>query len=342
MADPLAPYANAHADPQGEGDARPTALQIIEDERLTGALPNAVMLVTGTSSGIGVDTVRALHETGATIYMSARNMSKAAQVRDDILAASRGTGRLELLEIELSDLASVQRSAAAFRAKETRLDVLVNNAGVRNPPYGRTADGFETQFGANHLGHFLLTALLLPCLRAAATPERAARVVNVTSGSHRRGVIRFDDPHFAEPGAYTPEAGYAQSKTANILHANALERRVSAHGVHALSVSPGGIRGGAQRHDDPARTAQMLADPTVRKWLKSQAQGAATTVWAAVGSALEGKGALYLGNVAVVGKAIDEERLTEGCAPHAFDEEAEERLWRMSEEMVGLQPGWDE
>lgn len=263
--------------------------------------------------------------------MQVRDMKRGQEVLEDILSTSKGTGKLEILEMNLDSLASIRAGASEFLKKSQTLNVLVNNAGIRNPPEGRTIDGFEIQFGTNHLGHFLLFQLLKPTLLASSTPEFNSRVVNVSSGSHRRGPIHFDNLNLS--GIYTPRLGYAQSKTANILMANQIERLYGSQGLHGLSISPGAIPSRAQRHDSPKELE--AAFQKLKHILKDSAQGAATTVWGAVARVLEGKGRLYLEDCGVAGKAVGDE-LSGGYAEFAFDEVAEKRLWGVSCELVGV------
>ncbi|KAE8451584.1 hypothetical protein EG329_003657 [Mollisiaceae sp. DMI_Dod_QoI] len=331
MSSLIQPYADRHENPQGEGDSRPSAIQIIEDEGLINKMTDKVMLVTGSSSGIGIETVRALHATGAHIFMQVRDMKRGQEVLEDIRSTSKGTGKLELLEMNLDSLKSVRAGAEEFLKKSEKLNVLVNNAGIRNPPEGKTVDGFEIQFGTNHLGHFLLFQLLRPTLLASSTPEFNSRVLNVSSGSHRRGPIHFDNLNL--DGIYTPRLGYAQSKTANILMANQIERLYGSQGLHGFSISPGAIRSRAQRHDDPKELESVL--PKIKNFLKDASQGAATTVWGAVAKVLEGKGAMYLEDCGEAAEATTDDVLSGGYAPFAFDEEAEKRLWHVSCELVG-------
>lgn len=150
----------------------------------------------------------------------------------------------------------------------------IERKGIRNPPEGRTVDGFEIQFGTNHLAHFLLFQFLRPTLHSSSTPEFNSRVTNVTSGAHRNGPLNFENLN--QTGNYNPRFGYAQSKTANILMANQIERLYGQQGLHGLSVSPGVIRSGAQRYDDPKELERRL--PELKMALKNAAQGAATTV----------------------------------------------------------------
>lgn len=264
--------------------------------------------------------------------MQVRDMKRGQEVLEDILSSSTGTGTLELLEMNLDSLASIRAGVEQFLKKTNKLNVLVNNAGIRNPPEGRTVDGFETQFGTNHLGHFLLFQLLKPTLLASSTPEFNSRVVNVSSGSHRSGPMHFDNLNLE--GIYTPRLGYAQSKTANILMANQIERLYGNQGLHGLSISPGGIRSRAQRYDSQQELEVALKK--LKNVLKDSAQGAATTVWGAVAKVLEGKGRLYLKDCGVAQEGKDENIDVGGYAPFAFDEEAEKRLWDVSCEMVGV------
>jgi len=332
MSSPTDPYASAHASPNGAGDARPTALQIISDEDLTNKLVGKVMLVTGTSSGIGIETVRALHATGADVYMQVRDMKKGEGILKDIKEKSEGKGKIELLYMELRSFESVQKGVEEFLSKSGSLNVLVNNAGVRNCPESKTEDGFETQFGTNHLAHFLLFELLRDTLLSSSTPTFASRVVNVTSGSHRDGPIKWDNLNLT--GCYNERYAYAQSKTANILMANEIERRYGKEGLHGLSVQPGAIRTGAQRYDSKEKIDNL--PQKLLMVLKSVEQGAATTVWAAVGKVWEGKGGVYLEDCRE-GKMMEEGGNWDGgYKAFAFDEGDAGRLWDISLEMVGL------
>jgi NAD(P)-dependent dehydrogenase (short-subunit alcohol dehydrogenase family) len=320
---PVSKYAAAHLKPKGPGDSRPTGLDIVKDEGLEGKLDGKVIFITGSSSGIGIDTAHALATTGATLYVTARDTSKGEQVLSDILQ----TGRVHLLKLDLDSLASVRACAREFLEKSQTLNILINNAGVMHTPEGQTADGFETQFGTNHLAHFLLFNLLKPTLLASATPSFHSRVVALSSSGHQASGIHFDNLGLGK-GAYTPQVAYGQSKTANIYMANEIERRYGGQGLHGLSVHPGGIATGLQKHWSEKQKA-ILTDEKVVPLMKSTAQGAATTVWAAIGEELEGKGGMYLEDCGVspLGK----------YAAWAYDAEKEGRLWKVSLEMVGLE-----
>lgn len=325
-------YAAAHASSAlaGPGDARPTALQIIKDNQLEGALSDKVMLVTGTSSGIGVETVRALKATGAKIYGTARNLEKGRAA----LAGLLEPGRVELLQLDTADFASVRACAAAFLARETKLHVLVNNAGIMAVPTRQlTVDGHEAHFQTNHLGHFLLFQLLKPTLLASSTPAFNSRVVNVSSIGHRQSGIVFDDLSLAN--SYAPFVGYGQSKTANIYMANEIERRYGARGLHAWSLHPGGIDTGLQIHVD---FSALKALPEVQRHMKSAGQGAATTVLAAVDRELEGTGGKYLDDCAVSPMAAGDNVALQdpGAATWCYDAEKEKKLWEVSCQLVGV------
>lgn len=334
-------YAAAHANKTGAGDARPTALQIVADEGLIGKLTDKVMLITGGSAGIGAETARAFHATGAKLFLTVRDVKKGQAVVDSILADDTAGNKaaIVLVKVDLDSLESVRAGAAEILRQTDRLNIVVNNAGVMATPEGKTKDGFETQFGTNHVAHFLLFQLLKPLLLASTTRQFQSRVISVASFGHREGPVRFDDYNFAQPGSYQPWAAYGQAKTCNIYLANEIERRYSSRGLHALSLHPGGIKSNLQVHVGDAMDA-MWELPEVKKIEKTAAQGAATTVYAALSRDWEGKGGVYLSDCAVQGPfkgthamAVDDD----GYAPHAYDAEKEGRLWKDSLKMVGVE-----
>ncbi|KAH6908807.1 hypothetical protein BKA70DRAFT_1222394 [Coprinopsis sp. MPI-PUGE-AT-0042] len=338
--------AHKHENLRGAGDARPTALQIIEDEGLIGKLSDKVFLVTGVSSGIGIETLRALHATGTHVYGTVRNVAKGQKVVNEILAEKReGGGEIDLIELELDSFESVRKGAQDFLSKSGgKLNVIVANARVTHTPYGKTKDGFETQFGTNHLGHFLLFQLLKDALLASATPEFPSRYVSVTSLGHSFGSVKFDDYNF-DKTEYDGWVGYGQSKTANIWMANAIERHYGSQHLHATSVHPGGIMEGSGLGKYlPIEKAGMFLTPEALRTYKSAAQGAATQVWAAVGKEWANKGGKYLSScteqISWEEKAKEEGMFymaNDGYHPWAYDEAGEERLWKESFGMVGLE-----
>lgn len=323
-------YADAHVDTQGPGDARPTALDIVKDEGLQGKLGDKVVLITGCSSGIGIETARALNATGCRLFLGVRDTAKGQKAVGDILEP----GRVELLSMDLNSLDSVRAAVAQFHEKSKTLNILINNAGVMATPEGKTADGFETQFGTNHLAHFLLFQLLKPTLLASSSPTFNSRVVALSSSGHRWGAPRYDDYNFQkEP--YASWAAYGQAKTANIYMANEIERRYGGKGVHGFSVMPGGIVSGLQQHNPD--TEEMMKGEKFQKFTKNTEQGAATTLYAALSKEWEGRGGRYFENCAEAQPVEGNDMMAPGYAPHAYNEEGEKRLWADSLKFVGLE-----
>lgn len=286
-------------------------------------------LVTGASGGLGAETARALAERGARVTLTARDLAKGRKVVDEIRKAT-GNDRIEVLSLALDDPRSVRDFAREFLAKNASLTTLVNNAGVMACPLARTAQGYEMQFATNHLGHFLLTCLLAPALRRGAP----ARVVSVSSRGHRFSPVVFEDIHY-ERRPYDKWAAYGQSKTANVLFAVELDRRLRAAGVRANALHPGAIVTELGRHLQRSDIEELQARaPGGRMEWKTVPCGAATSVWAASAPELEGRGGLYLEDCHVAGlrtSASDEG----GYEGWAMEASGAERLWPVSEEMVG-------
>jgi len=331
-------YSETYISPQGPGDSRPTALQIVRDEELIGALTDKTVLITGTSSGIGIETARAMAATGAHCFLTARNLSKAESALSMILKK----GHVELIEMDNASLPSVRKAAQDFLEKSGgKLNILINNAGIMaNPTRELSADGFEAQFATNHLSHFLLFNLVKEAMLASSTPERNSRVVVVSSVGHRVGKVQFGNYSFSDPNGteYSPWGAYAQSKVATIYMANYIDRVYGPHGLHALSLHPGGIDTGLQLHVSDMME-NFKNDPEVVKTMKSLEQGAATSVYAAVGREWEGKGGVYLEDCDVAPVLEDGEGADmsgRGVAAYALDIEAEDKMWQDSTKMVGL------
>ncbi len=327
-------YAAAHVNPQGPGDSRPTAMQIIKDEGMEGKLGGKVIVITGTSSGLGIETARALGATGATLFLTARNLVKAKAALEGILEP----GRVELIEMNLESFESVRAATKAILAKTNKINILINNAGIMSTPeLELTTDGHESQFAVNHLAHFLFFQLLKPALLAAASPDFSSRVVIVSSSTHRVHGLNESDNYSFQKGGYHPFISYAQSKTANVYMANEIERRYGSRGLHATSLHPGGINTALARHLTEAEIAAFMSDKSLVKGLKSPEQGSATTVWAAIGKEWESKGGRYLSDCAEATQGEDD---GDGMAPtyvsHTYNAEGEARLWKDSMKMVGL------
>ncbi|KAF1841082.1 NAD(P)-binding protein [Cucurbitaria berberidis CBS 394.84] len=323
-------YAAIHEQTNGAGDARPTALQIVEDNDLEGKLDSKVILITGCSSGIGIETARALKTTGAHIFCTARSLSKGQKALADILEP----GKVDLLHLDLNSLASVRQFAAEFlKAGGGKLNILINNAGVMATPEGKTEDGFEMQFGTNHLSHFLLFQLLKPALLSSSTPDFNSRVVSLSSSGHRYFPPKMENI----TSEYDANRAYAHSKTANIWFANEVDRKYGSQGLHALSLHPGGIWTGLMDYIPPEQLALWKQTPAISKIMKSVEQGAATTVWAAIGKAWEGKGGRYLEDCQVSSPVTEGYQVMDrGYEKWAYDPENEAKLWKMSNEYVGF------
>lgn len=229
----------------------------------------------------------------------------------------------------------------AFEEQSSVLHVLVNNGGVMmTPEEMRTEDGFEMQFGTNHLGHFLLFALLRRVMGRSVEVGLHCRVVGVTSSAHRGAVLPFDDMSrvgFDQDGRYNGRLAYGQSKLANVYMMNEIERRYGRQGIHGLSVHPGGIFTGLQKYVDEV-VMERLREPEIMSHMKSVEQGAATTVLAAVGREFEGVGGVYLEDCQESEPVRGEYRNVDpGFDVRIWDHESAERLWSLSETMVGMQ-----
>lgn len=310
-----------------------TADEVLDGTDLTGQ----TMIVTGASGGIGLETARALAAHGATVVLAARDEAKLTAAVETI-TTSHPDADLDTVVVDLGELASVRAAATMLRDRHRAIDVLVNNAGVMaTPDQHRTADGFETQFGVNHLGHFALTLLLSPALEAA----RPSRLVNLSSAGHGMGDIDFDDPNF-ERRPYDKFEAYGQSKMANILFTVGFDRLFGPRGVRAYAVHPGGIHTDLGRHftaEDRARLMEQIAQSTTgdgepMRW-KSPAAGAATTVWAAVSPDLEGHGGIYLEDCGFSHPRPPDGGKGSGYEPSALDPDRAERLWQLSMDLVG-------
>jgi NAD(P)-dependent dehydrogenase (short-subunit alcohol dehydrogenase family) len=330
-------YAAAHANPQGPGDQRPTALQIVHDNGFEGKLTGKVAVITGGSGGLGVEVVRALAVTGATLYLTARDIPKAEKTLGDILDKDR----MHLIQMDHTSLASVREAAARILEKTPAgINLLICNAAVMCLPTREvTSDGYEAQFQTNHLSHFLLFSLLKPALLAgaAASPTFHSRVVTVAASGHRAHGLNASDNYNFEQGGYQPWDAYGQSKTANIYMANEIERRFGASGLHGLSLHPGIIYTPLSRFVTKEQVDAMMADENVLRGVKNVEQGAATILYAAVDREWEGKGGRYLIDCGEAARGEDNGEVAElTYVSHTYDQEAEGRLWRDSEEMVGL------
>lgn len=307
--------------------AESTTDDVLHEIDLTGRR----VVVTGASTGLGEETTRALAARGAAVTMAVRDPQRGEAAAARIRAAVPGA-ELELRTLDLASLASVRTFAEGFLAEHDRLDILINNAGVMACPQGVTDDGFELQFGTNHLGHFLLAVLLSPALVAAAP----SRVVALSSAGHRRADVDLDDPGFATT-EYEEWIAYGRSKTANALFALGFDQRFAAQGVRAFSVHPGVIATELSRHLTEATLNAMIASlpPGRTMAFKTVPQGAATSCWAATSPDLEGRGGHYLEDVHIAEISDDPDSIG-GVRAYAADPDRADALWTLSERLVGL------
>jgi NAD(P)-dependent dehydrogenase (short-subunit alcohol dehydrogenase family) len=317
----------------GTFGAKSTTEDVLAGVDLTGKR----FLVTGVSAGLGVETARALVAHGGQVVGAARDLAKAEKATAEVRALTAKGGSFDLVELDLASLKSVRACADALNKDGRKFDVVIANAGVMRTPFGHTADGFETQFGTNHLGHFVFIN------RIASLIVDGGRLVNLASSGHRYSDVDLDDPNF-ERTAYDPMVAYGRSKTANILFAVEFDRRHRARGVRATAVHPGGIRTELGRYMQPTELDQLVAHINAQQaaegkepfeW-KTVPQGAATSVWAAVVAHAADVGAHYCENCQV--SQITEgliSPISPGVRAYALDPERAKALWAKSEEMVG-------
>jgi NAD(P)-dependent dehydrogenase (short-subunit alcohol dehydrogenase family) len=295
------------------------------------------VLVTGVSAGLGVETARALAAHGAKVVGAARDLAKAKRATAEVRAQTANGGGLALVELDLASLESVRACADALLADGRPFDAVIANAGVMRTPFGHTADGFETQFGTNHLGHFVLVN------RIASLIAPGGRLVNVSSAGHRYSDVDLDDPNF-ERTPYDPRIAYGRSKTANILFAVEFDRRHKTRGVRATALHPGGIITELGRHLQPGEleatveqiNVQHAAEGRPLFQVKTVRQGAATSVWAAFVAPAEEVGGRYCEDcqVSQVAEGLISP-VSPGVRPYALDPERAKAVWARSEEMVG-------
>ncbi|KAM4572377.1 retinol dehydrogenase 13-like [Odontesthes bonariensis] len=282
-------------------------------------LDGKTILITGANTGIGKETAVDLAKRGARIILACRDMDRANKAAQDVRKRS-GNDNVIVKKLDLASLESVRHFAKDILANEQRLDVLINNAGVMSCPQWKTEDGFEMQFGVNHLGHFLLTNCLLDLIKKSAP----SRIVNVSSLAHERGQIYFDDIN--QEKDYRPWKSYAQSKLANVLFTRELSKRLQGTGVATYSLHPGIIRTELGRHFWPNIPLWKRVVYTPLSFLiKSPKEGAQTTIYCAVDENLQNESGLYYSDCA-----------PKATAPQALDDEAAKKLWDLSASMVGL------
>jgi NAD(P)-dependent dehydrogenase (short-subunit alcohol dehydrogenase family) len=290
------------------------------DEVLAGVdLTGKRILITGVSAGLGIETARALVAHGAHVVGTARDLAKAEAATPGVReAAAASGGTFEIVELDLASLKSVRACAQKLLDRGESFDAIIANAGVMATPFGKTADGFETQFGTNHLGHFVLINRIVPLIR------QGGRVVILSSAGHRISNVDLNDPNF-EHTDYNEIIAYGRSKTANSLFAVGFDKRHQKRGIRAAAVHPGAIDTDLARHMEPGALDQFTFQ------YKTVAQGAATSVWAAVVASGDEVGGRYCENCHV-GQVLADEVVVEDVAGEGVRKDA---LWRKSEELVG-------
>lgn len=300
------------------------------DEVISGLdLSGKTAVVTGASGGLGAETARALAQGGAAVTIGCRDTGKGQRVADAI-KKSTGNEAVHVAKLELVDHSSIRAFADDVGETYDSLNILINNAGVMGCTKTLSPQGWELQFATNHIGHFLLTNLLVPLLRAGAP----SRVICVTSAGHLRAPVDFDDLHF-ERRQYDKWVAYGQSKTANALFAVGLDKRLAPQHVRAFAVHPGAIVTDLGRHMDQADMAAIGATIEAETGgFKEVASGAATAVWAATAPELDGRGGLYLEDCSE-SAPVGSDGISTGYRDYAVDPKLAQRLWKVSEKMVG-------
>lgn len=301
-----------------------TTAEVLEGVDLSGR----VVVITGASSGLGLQTAQAMQGAGAQIVAAVRDLEKTRAALD-----------CEVVPLDLTDLRTAQAAADAIAHRHGRIDVLINNAGIMAPPLSRTAQGYEMQLGTNHLGHFVFTTGLVDSF------IEGTRIVNLSSRGHLYGGIRWEDPNYDDESAYDKWQAYGQSKTANVLFTVEAERRWGPRGVHSFAVHPGVVVTELARHMTRDDYSGRLANLEVT----DVAHGAATTVWAATSPELDGRGGLYLEDCRVAEPFVagGQERsdpgtkasVEGGYAAFAVDPEQAARLWDWSQRQAELHLG---
>ncbi|MGC2028935.1 MAG: SDR family NAD(P)-dependent oxidoreductase [Steroidobacteraceae bacterium] len=305
------------------------------DEVLRGINLNGKrVLVTGVSAGLGIETARALAAHGAQVVGAARDLSKAQAATEQVRAQAASGGSLSLVQLDLASLDSVRRCAGGLLETGKPFDVIIANAGVMACPRSKTVDGFETQFGTNHLGHFVLVNRIASLLKAGS------RLVNLSSAGHRYADVNLEDPNF-EHSPYEEFIAYGRSKTANVLFAVEFDRRHKARGVRATAVHPGGIRTELSRHLTREALEKLITEINARQprgaapfSYKSIPQGAATSVWAACIADAEAIGGRYCEDCHAA-EIASAPGIRAGVQPYALDPQHAQALWQKSEELVG-------
>ncbi|XP_070842549.1 retinol dehydrogenase 11-like [Chaetodon trifascialis] len=280
-------------------------------ERLDGK----TVVITGANAGIGKETAIDLAKRGAKIIMACRDMDRAQAAVKEVIESS-GNQQVTCMKLDLADTKSIREFAEAINKGEPQLNILINNAGIMICPYGKTADGFEMQIGVNHLGHFLLTHLLIDLIKRSAP----ARIITVSSMAHSYGSINLDDINSEK--SYNKRGAYCQSKLANVLFIRLLAKKLEGTGVTTYSLHPGVIQTELWRHlSGPQQLVMKMAKP----FTKSPVQGAQTTIYCAVEPSLEKESGRYYSDCA-----------SACCSAAAKDDDLARKLWELSCQLLSI------
>ncbi|XP_070708749.1 retinol dehydrogenase 12-like [Pempheris klunzingeri] len=278
-------------------------------------LDGQTVLITGANTGIGKETAIDLAKRGAKVIMACRDMEKAQAAVKEVIETS-GNENVVCMKLDLADSKSIREFAEAINTGEPKLNILINNAGVMVCPYGKTADGFEMQIGVNHMGHFLLTHLLLDLIKRSAP----ARIINVSSMAHTWGSINLDDINSEK--SYDKKGAYSQSKLANVLFTRSLAKRLEGTGVTTYSLHPGVVQTDLWRHLTPTQQVFMKV---VSPFTKNSVQGAQTTIYCAVEPSLEKESGGYYSDCAPA-----------NCSEAGKDDDVAQKLWELSCRMLSI------
>ncbi|XP_063418992.1 retinol dehydrogenase 13-like [Mytilus galloprovincialis] len=287
----------------------------------TTRLDGKTVLITGANTGIGKETAMDLAKRGARVILACRDLDKAKTAADDIKNRT-GNANIIIKRLDLASLKSIKLFAGDINANENRLDILINNAGIMRCPYWKTENGFEMQFGVNHLGHFLLTNLLLDLIKKSAP----SRILTVSSLAHERGTINFDDIYSEK--SYDPGTSYSQSKLANVLFSRELSKRLEGTGVTTYSLHPGLIDTELKRHWEKESIILRIFFSIGQYIVKTPEEGAQTTIYCAVDEKLTSESGKYYSDCA-----------EKTPSKEALDDEISNKLWTLSAQMVGLNTG---
>nr|XP_055038921.1 retinol dehydrogenase 12, like [Misgurnus anguillicaudatus] len=279
-------------------------------------LDNKTVIITGANTGIGKHAATDLAKRGARIIMACRDMEKANEALKEVIEAS-GNQNVVTCRLDLADTKSIREFAEKINTEEKQVNILINNAGVMVCPYGKTADGFEMQIGVNHMGHFLLTYLLLDLIKSSAP----ARIITVSSMAHKWGTINLEDINSEK--SYDKRKAYSQSKLANILFTRSLAKRLEGTGVTTYALHPGVVQTDLWRHlSKPEQAVMWMARP----FTKTSVQGAQTTIYCAVEPELDTESGRYYSDCAPA-----------NCCQAALDDDMAQRLWELSCKMLSIE-----